>query len=71
MRIVENLTFMPVTKESGGVEPHRYLPAATGDDGLYKIWPKEPMEPGEYAVVQYTEGKLNIQIWDFAIARAK
>jgi hypothetical protein len=40
-------------------------------DGLYKIWPKQPFEPGEYAVVEYTEGKLNIQIWDFAIQAAK
>jgi hypothetical protein len=35
--------------------------------GLYKIWPKEKLEPGEYAVVEYTENKLNIQVWDFAI----
>jgi hypothetical protein len=39
--------------------------------GLYKIWPKEPLAPGEYAVVEYTEGKLNIQVWDFAIAAVK
>ena len=40
-------------------------------DGLYKIWPRQPFEPGEYAVIEYTEGKLNIQIWDFAIQTAK
>jgi hypothetical protein len=40
-------------------------------DGLYKIWPKQPFEPGEYAVIEYTEGKMNIQIWDFAIQPAK
>ena len=38
-------------------------------DGLYKIWPTKPLEPGEYAVVEYTEGKGNIQIWDFSLAR--
>jgi hypothetical protein len=37
------------------------------DAGLYKIWPKEKLEPGEYAVVEYSEGKMNIQVWDFAI----
>jgi hypothetical protein len=72
VRIVENLTFVPVTKEVveelTDVDIFRQQLAS---DELYKIWPKEPMEPGEYAVVQYTEGKLNIQIWDFAIARAK
>ena len=36
-------------------------------EGLYKIWPKAPLPPGEYAVVEYTPGKLNMQIWDFAV----
>ena len=33
---------------------------------LYRIWPKEPLEPGEYAVVEYSPGEGNIQVWDFA-----
>jgi hypothetical protein len=37
-------------------------------DGLYKIWPTKPLEPGEFAVVEYSEGEANIQIWDFSIA---
>jgi hypothetical protein len=32
----------------------------------YKIWPEQPLEPGEYAVVQYSEGALNWQAWDLA-----
>jgi hypothetical protein len=40
-------------------------------DNLYKIWPKEKLEPGEYAVVEFTEGKLNMQIWDFAVKATK
>ena len=36
-------------------------------EGLYKIWPKEKLPLGEYAVVEYAEGKLNMQVWDFAI----
>jgi len=36
-------------------------------EGLYKIWLKAPLPPGEYAVVEYTPGKLNMQIWDFAV----
>jgi hypothetical protein len=71
VRIVENLTFMPVTKE--GVEEPTLVETfqAPLDDGLYKIWPKEALEPGEYAVIQYSEGKLNIQTWDFAVQAAK
>jgi hypothetical protein len=37
-------------------------------DGLYKIWPQKPLEPGEYAVIEYTEGARNTQVWDFRIA---
>jgi hypothetical protein len=37
---------------------------------LYKIWPVKPLAPGEYAVVEYTPGKMNMQIWDFAIQPA-
>jgi hypothetical protein len=71
VRIVENLTFMPVTKEV--VEEPTMVETFQKQlaDGLYKIWPKQPFEPGEYAVIEYSEGKLNIQTWDFAIQAAK
>jgi hypothetical protein len=36
-------------------------------EGLYKIWAKDPLEPGEYAVVLYTDGQVDIQSFDFAI----
>jgi hypothetical protein len=67
VRIVENLTFMPVTNEI--VEEPEMVEILRKQlaDGLYKIWPKEKLAPGEYAVMEYTEGKLNAQIWDFAI----
>ncbi len=68
IRIVENLTFLPVVKETQ--EDMTMVPTfdkQLTDDNLYKIWAREPLPPGEYAVVEYTEGKLNAQIWDFAI----
>ena len=72
IRIVENLTFMPVTKEVVEepvmVETFQ-LQLAPG--GLYKIWAKEPLPAGEYALIEYTAGKLNVQVWDFAIQPAK
>jgi hypothetical protein len=34
---------------------------------LYKIWPTKALSPGEYAVVQYTEGEGTIQVWDFRV----
>ncbi|MEX2261627.1 MAG: hypothetical protein WD696_06730 [Bryobacteraceae bacterium] len=66
-RIVERVTIVPITKEyleeQDTVEVFRHQLEET----LYKIWPTNPLAPGEYAVVQYTEGKMNIQIWDFSI----
>jgi len=72
VRIVENLTFVPITKEV--VEEPIMVPTfqkQLADGGLYKVWPRDPLEPGEYAVVEYTEGKLNIQVFDFAIQAGK
>ncbi|MEO8593920.1 MAG: hypothetical protein ABI759_11410 [Candidatus Solibacter sp.] len=67
VRIVENITVLPVVNET--VEELTMIDILKReiDGGLYKIWPKEKLEPGEYAVVEYTEGKMNIQVWDFAI----
>ncbi len=68
-RLVQTWNVIPVTKEvveeSDTVEIFRRQVA----DGLYKIWPTKSLEPGEYAVVEYTEGKGNIQVWDFSIIK--
>jgi hypothetical protein len=68
LRIVENLVYLPVDKDVEETPTlvdtlQRELDPA----GLYKIWPKEPLPEGEYAVIEYTPNALNIQIWDFAI----
>ena len=34
---------------------------------VYKIWPVEPLQAGEYAVIEYTPGEGNIRVWDFRI----
>jgi hypothetical protein len=72
VRVVEDLTTVPVTKE---VEEERntveVFQKQMTPDGLYKIWPKQSLLPGEYAVVEFTEGKMNMQIWDFAVKPAK
>lgn len=67
-RVVEKLTIVPITKENieepDLVETFRKQMA----DGLFRIWPEKPLPPGEYALVEYTEGKVNMQVWDFFIA---
>lgn len=67
VRVVEKLTMIPVSKEivEEPVEVEVFRKQLT-PDGLYKIWPLQPLEPGQYAVVEYTSGKLNMQVWDFA-----
>jgi hypothetical protein len=68
IRIVENLTYHPLSNDIVIEERDMvdYLHRQFGD-GLYKIWPKEPLAPGEYAIVRYTDGKVDIQSYDFAI----
>jgi len=65
-RVVQTWHIAPVTDELLEEDQpvpifHREL-----DTNLYRIWPKEPLKPGEYAVVEYTAGQRNIQVWDFA-----
>jgi hypothetical protein len=65
-RDVEKWTIAPVTNEV--FEEHEDISVFRRemDDGLYKVWPKAPLEPGEYAVVEFSLGEANIQVWDFS-----
>lgn len=67
-RIIEKIMIDPVAKELKFEEPEiietfRQQLA----DRLFRIWPIEDLPPGEYAVIQYTPGKVNPQIWDFGL----
>jgi hypothetical protein len=65
VRVAENISYMAdEATETPEILPTLQIEVA---DGLYKLWPEEPLRAGEYAVVQYTEGKINMQIWDFAV----
>jgi hypothetical protein len=69
VRIVEKITIVPVSKEM--VEEREEIEVfrrQVGED-LYKVWPMEPLTPGEYAAVQFTEGKVNMQVWDFSFRK--
>jgi hypothetical protein len=65
-RVVQTWNIMPVTSEI--IEDNQLVPILNRqlEDDLYKIWPSEPLKSGEYAVVEYTAGQRNIQVWDFA-----
>ncbi len=66
-RIIEHLEIIPVGKEV--VETRDDIPTFKKQVGdlLFKIWPENDLAPGEYALVEYTEGKVNVQVWDFAV----
>ena len=69
VRIAENITYtqgLEDADEAPDLVPTLQLEMA---DGLYKLWPKEPLAPGEYAVVEYTPAKMNMQLWDFAVKK--
>jgi hypothetical protein len=71
LRIVEVANVLPVTNEI--IEDRQIVPTfkkEVGED-LFKIWPEKPLAPGEYALMQYTDGSLDTQVWDFGIGAAK
>jgi hypothetical protein len=70
-RIVEKLTIMPVTNETIEEQVEVEIFRKQVGEQLYKIWPQTALEPGEYAVVEYTAGKMNIQVYDFAYKTGK
>jgi hypothetical protein len=67
-RVVEKLTTLPVVNETQQEPDLVEVFRQQVGDGLFKIWPQKPLEPGEYAVVEYSEEKVNMQVWDFFIA---
>jgi hypothetical protein len=36
-------------------------------DQLFKIWPENPLLPGEYALVQYSAEQGHLEVWDFGV----
>ena len=66
-RLLETISILPVTNEV--IEDLKLVPTFKKQvsERTYKIWPEQPLEPGEYALVQYSEGALNWQVWDFGI----
>jgi hypothetical protein len=68
-RVVETWQIEQVTKEVYTDRKLVEIFRQQVGEGLYKIWPQEPLAPGEYAVVEFTEGARNTQVWDFRIEK--
>lgn len=68
VRIVEQIEILPVTNEN--VETREALQIFNKQlpgENLYKVWPQEPLAAGEYAWVEYEEGKVQLRVWDFRV----
>lgn len=66
VRIVENISVIPVAKQN--IEEQKQVDTFQQElaSGLYKVWPEKPLTPGEYAVIEFTQGEIELLIWDFA-----
>lgn len=67
-RLVQIWEIIPVSKEV--VETQEDVEDFRREAGrlLYQVWPRKPLEPGQYALVTYSPGETNIRAWDFAYA---
>jgi hypothetical protein len=66
-RVVETIETVQISKEA--TEKHDDIATFRKQEGdaLFKIWPEQDLEPGEYALIEYTENKINLQVWDFGV----
>jgi hypothetical protein len=67
-RVVEKIEVIPGTDERVETFDKVELFEHEVGDLVFKFWPLKPLDPGEYAVVQYTEGKVDTQVWDFTLS---
>lgn len=68
VRVIENIGVQQLTTDIE--EKRKSVPIfqkELSDNGLFKIWPQNPLPKGEYVVMEYTEGKMNQRVWDFSI----
>src|SRR6185312_2259625 len=65
-RIVEDIEIAPITNENFPNPKQVATFQRELATGLYKIWPQKPLDAGQYALIEYTEGETDFRLWDFA-----
>lgn len=68
VRVAEQVETMPISKEY--TETRELVETFTKQlpgDNFYKIWPQETLPAGEYALIEYLDGKVEMRVWDFRI----
>jgi len=66
VRIVEDIEIAPITNENFQNPKHVATFQRELAAGLYKIWPQKALDPGQYALIEYTDGETDFRLWDFA-----
>ncbi|MGH9584805.1 MAG: hypothetical protein ACRD4O_17930 [Bryobacteraceae bacterium] len=71
-RIVESIAITPVVNQDVEKRNQDEIFTQQLGDNLFKVWPEKPLQPGEYAVVEYSgdsyspTGDVELLVWDFA-----
>ncbi len=72
VRVVENVSILPVINQAEQDRKQVDVFQQQLQGTLYKVWPERPLEPGEYAVVEFDDDPdkpkddLELLVWDFA-----
>jgi hypothetical protein len=70
VRLVENISIAPVVNQA--IEDRKQVEVFQQQlqGNLYKVWPEKALEPGEYAVVEFSDNEqkddIELLVWDFA-----
>jgi hypothetical protein len=70
VRVVQTYNVLPVVNEIEETQDEVAIFSRQVGDGLFQVWPKEPLEPGQYAWLEYAPGQANTLVWDFAVVAA-
>jgi hypothetical protein len=70
-RTVETVQIAPVTNELE--QKRETILTFTREVGelLFKIWPQQPLPPGEYAVIEFRDGEGTLLVWAFGVDETK
>jgi hypothetical protein len=69
VRVVEKVQSGAGAGASGEVREEVPVERTQVAKGIMKLQPAKPLEPGEYAIGELVEGRLNLEVWDFGIDR--
>ena len=69
LRVVEEISTLQIAEETTETRHEVATFKRQYSDLLFKIWPEKPLEPGEYALLKYSDGKVDPQVWDFSVGK--